>query len=137
MSQFSAFISPVTAVLIKVHLYLEGRNSLAGSPGTVKKRVLLTLPGVGGELAALPVLLHVDGLQGVAGGLVVSEHGVGGHQAQHTGQDNTETHSGGSVSHAWSVTVLLTELILTQFLPGEPFRSIEINATSICKATHR
>ena len=66
-------ISPVPSVLIKVHDDLKGWISLARSPRSFKEATVLLLPLLllHGDPRGLPVLLHVDRLEGVAGGEVV------------------------------------------------------------------
>ena len=119
------FVSSVAPVLVEVHLYLEGRNSLEGPLWRVKQTKVLLIAHVGCDHAPLPVLLHVDGLQGVAGGLVVSKHRVCGDQAEDTeaGQDYTDMHPELlalslillNMPHCLCNSTL--DLILTQFLP--------------------
>lgn len=64
-------IFPIPSVLIKVHDDLEGWISLARSPRIVKQATVLLLLLLHGDAWGLPVLLHVDWLEGVAGGEVV------------------------------------------------------------------
>ena len=66
-------IFPVSPVLLKVHDDLKGWISLARSPRSIKElNVLLIL--LHGDPRGLPVLLHVDWLQGVTGGEVVPSY---------------------------------------------------------------
>ena len=108
------FVSSVAPVLVEVHLYLEGRNSLEGSFWRVKQARVLLLAHAGGGHAPLPVLLDVDRLQRVTGGLIVSEHRVCGDQAEdaETGQDYTDMHPEELLMEALSLFLLLVLLLL-------------------------
>ena len=67
--QTFTLVFPVSPVLIKVHDDLKGWISLARSPRSIKEPTVLPL--LPGDPWGLPILLHVDWLQGVAGGEVV------------------------------------------------------------------
>ena len=72
LSHIFTLVFPVSPVLIKVHDDLKGWISLARSPRSIKEPTVLLL--LHGDPRGLPVLLHVDWLQGVTGGEVVPSY---------------------------------------------------------------
>ena len=73
ITYFPTCILPVPPVLIKVNLNLERRVPQPRSPGSIKETsvILIIIIDSVDHLPSLPVLVHVDRLQSVAGGQVV------------------------------------------------------------------
>ena len=73
-SHIFTLVFPVPPVLLKVYDDLKGWISLARSPRSIKELHVLLLIIIPGDPRGLPVLLHVDWLQGVTGGEVVPSY---------------------------------------------------------------